>query len=103
MSIVNSQMVLSFECFRAHATHILPLVAVGEFVLSQRRCVAKNFIANLKWVCEACGYTGGRGGFKHIHREAQRVVEIPEYRKNRSRSSIAIVARVRFYCYAEIT
>lgn len=42
-----SQMILTFECFRTHAAHIFPLIAVSQFMLCQCRCIAENFAANL--------------------------------------------------------
>lgn len=40
-------MILTFECFRAHAAHIFSFIAVSQFMLSQCRCIAENFAANL--------------------------------------------------------
>lgn len=42
-----SQMVLSFERFRAHSANVLPLVAVRQLVLSQGGCIPKHFAADL--------------------------------------------------------
>lgn len=45
--VIDLQVVLSFEGLRAHTTHVFALVAVGEFVFGQRRCISKHFIADL--------------------------------------------------------
>lgn len=41
-------MVLSLECLGAGDAHVLPLVAVRQLVLGQRRRIAEHFVANLK-------------------------------------------------------
>lgn len=45
--MIYSQVVLSFERFAADVAHVLPLVAVRQFVFGQSRRVPKHFPAGL--------------------------------------------------------
>lgn len=52
------QVVLSLECLGAHPADVLALIAVRQFVLGQRRGIAKDLAAHLRRE-RGGGRTGG--------------------------------------------